>query len=54
MKKSKLKYPYDVTDPDQLFDLICMRMWFCGNSDVKIPVDEARTVFNEIKRLLKK
>ena len=41
-----------ITDPDQLFYLICVRNWFNGNLNGKMPVDENRAAFLALKELL--
>lgn len=41
-------------NPDDIFDLVCAAMWFSGNLDQNIPVDDAREVFAHIKKLVLK
>jgi hypothetical protein len=42
----------EVKDPDQLFDLCVLVGWLDGQMHNNIPVDDTRTAFNQIKRLL--
>lgn len=51
--RAKLPYPLNVQDPDQLFDLICVQNYMKGQFDEKMPVDQNRKAFEEIKRLVK-
>ena len=39
-------------DPDEIFDLVCVSNYFCGNFNQSIPVDESRKAFKRIKKLL--
>ena len=55
MKKKickRLKYPYNIKNPDELFDLICFKNWMMGNMNANIPVEESREIFEKIKCLL--
>ena len=39
-------------DPMEIFDLICVANYFCGNFNQPIPVDQSREAFERIKLLL--
>lgn len=41
-----------IKKPDLLFDLVCYHNFVAGQFDGKIPVQESRQVYEEIKRLL--
>lgn len=43
----------ELTDPDEIFDLICAHNYFAGHLGSGIPINELRKVFNQIKKLLK-
>jgi 5-formaminoimidazole-4-carboxamide-1-beta-D-ribofuranosyl 5'-monophosphate synthetase len=49
--RAKLPYPMNVQDPDQLFDLICVKNYMAGQFDRNLPVDESRKEFQEVLRL---
>lgn len=44
----------NLTDVDEMFDLVCAGNFFRGNLGGMMPVDESRMVFGRIKELLKK
>ena len=50
------KTPHDLImklkDPMEIFDLICVANYFCGNFNQPIPVDQSREAFERIKLLL--
>ncbi len=50
------KTPHDLImklkDPDEIFDLVCVANYSCGNFNQQIPVDESRKAFKRIKKLL--
>lgn len=51
------KTPHDLImklkDPEEIFDLICVANYFCGNFNQPIPVENSREAFKRIKILLK-
>ena len=42
-----------LTDPDEIFGLVCAANYFAGNFNANMPVDESRKAFERIKKLLK-
>ena len=53
MRKIKLPEPYTgIKDANQLIDMLCFRNWVCGNMGLNIPVDESRSVYDGLKKMI--